>query len=171
MHDGPRTNREIRAPEVRLINVDGEMLGVFSVTEALRKAQEKNLDLVEIVPNSKPPVCKILDYGKFRYEEQKRKAEAKKKQKITEIKEVKVTPRIEQHDYMVKLKNMMRFFEDGDRVKVTMRFRGRELDHQEIGLGVLKRICEDVAHIAKAEQQPKLEGKQAVMLLSPVNKS
>lgn len=146
------------------------MLGVFTVPEAIRRAQEKNLDLVEIVPNSKPPVCKILDYGKFKYEEQKRKAEAKKKQKIIEVKEVKVTPRIESHDYLVKVKNMTRFFEEGDRVKVTMRFRGRELDHQEIGLGVLKRICEDVASLAKVEQAPKIEGKQAVMLLSPLQK-
>lgn len=146
------------------------MIGITSVPDALRKAEEAGLDLVEIVPNSDPPVCKILDYGKFKYEEQKRKAEAKKKQKVIEVKEIKVRPSIETHDYQVKIKNMLRFFEDGDRVKVTMRFRGRELDHQEIGFGVLKKICEDVADIAKVEQPPKIEGKQAVMLLSPIAK-
>jgi translation initiation factor IF-3 len=146
------------------------MIGVTTVHDALKKAEELSLDLVEIVPNSDPPVCKILDYGKFKYEEQKRKNEAKKKQKIIEIKEIKVRPGIETHDYQVKIKNMIRFFEDGDRVKVSMRFRGRELDHQDIGLGVLKKICEDVSGVAKVEQHPKIEGKQAVMLLSPLAK-
>jgi translation initiation factor IF-3 len=170
-NDGPRINREIRAHKIRLIDADGEMIGVVSTPEALRKAEEAGLDLVEISPNSDPPVCKILDYGKFKYEEQKRKAESKKKQKVIEVKEIKIRPSIEDHDYQVKLRSMMRFFEEGDRVKVSMRFRGREIDHQDIGLGVLRRICDDVSSIAKIEQHPKVEGKQAVMLLSPVKAS
>ncbi len=143
------------------------MVGVVTTQEGIRRAKEAGLDLVEISPNAEPPVCKILDNGRFKYEAQKKKAATKKKQKVIEIKEIKVRPMIEEHDYQVKVKSMLRFFEDGDRVKITMRFRGREIDHQEIGMEVLKRMCKEVEEIAKIEQSPRLEGKQVVMLLSP----
>ncbi len=142
------------------------MVGVVSPREGVERARELGLDLVEISPNADPPVCKILDYGKFKYEEQKKKAIAKKKQKVIEIKEVKIRPGIEEHDYQVKLRSIQKFIGAGDRVKISMRFRGREITHQDLGLKVLDRVCEDVADIAKVEQKPKLEGRQMLMLLS-----
>lgn len=148
-----------------MIDENGEMLGVYVLARALEKAQEKSLDLVEISPNAAPPVCKIMDYGKFKFQEQKKKAEAKKKQKAIEVKEIKLTPRIETHDYQVKLKKILSFCEAGDRVKVSMRFRGREMNNNEIGIALLNRICEDVKEVAKPESPAKFEGRQAIMFL------
>lgn len=153
--------------EVRLIDHEGNMLGVTPVPEALRRAQEVGLDLVEVSPNEKPPVCKILDYGKYKYEAQKKKAATKKKQKVFEVKEIKIRPTIEEHDYQVKLRNMIKFLSHGDRVKVTLRFRGREMAHQDLARKLFERICGDVEEISKVEQAPKLEGRQMLMLLSP----
>jgi translation initiation factor IF-3 len=150
-----------------LIDENGEMRGIVPLQEGLQRARDAGLDLVEVSPNAVPPVCKILDYGKYKYAEQKKKAAIKKKQKIIEVKELKLRPMIEEHDYQVKLKNMLRFLEEGDRVKVTLRFRGREIDHQEIGMQVLQRMCKEVEAVAKVEQAPRLEGKQMIMLLSP----
>ena len=143
------------------------MLGVLSVEDALRKAEEFGLDLVEVSPNADPPVCKILDYGKFKYEAQKKKNEAKKKQKVIEVKEIKMRPNIDEHDYQTKMRNVNRFLNDGDKVKLTMRFRGREMAHQEIGLNVLKRVQDDLAELAKVEAHPKLEGRQMIMVVAP----
>lgn len=142
------------------------MKGVVSTREAIKMALDAGLDLVEVSPNADPPVCKILDYGKFKYEQQKKAAEARKKQKIVEVKEVKIRPGIEKHDYEVKLRNARRFFEQGDKVKVTMRFKGREITHQEIGMGLLKQMIEDLADISVVEMPPKFEGKQVIMILS-----
>ena len=139
----------------------------MSVPDAIALAQEAGLDLVEIAPNSVPPVCKILDFGKFKYQSQKRASEARKKQKTIEVKEIKMRPNIDIHDYDVKMRNMRRFFDDGDKVKVTLRFRGREMAHQELGMQLLNRVREDVAEEAKVEAEPKLEGRQMVMVLSP----
>src|ERR1700735_1350992 len=165
--DGPRVNEEIRVPQVRLIDHEGEMLGVMSARDAILKAYAVGLDLVEISPNADPPVCKILDYGKFKYEQQKKKNEAKKKQKIVEIKEVKVRPNIDDHDYQVKMRAMKSFIEEGDKVKVTLRFRGREMAHQELGVKVLERIRADLETATKVEQMPRMEMRQMVMVLSP----
>ncbi|MCD8498236.1 MAG: translation initiation factor IF-3 [Alphaproteobacteria bacterium] len=165
--DGPRVNDQIRAQEVRLVGADGEMIGVVPVKEALTMAEEAGLDLVEVSPGAEPPVCKILDYGKYKYEQQKKANEARKKQKTVDVKEVKLRPGIEEHDYQVKLRNARRFLEDGDKVKVTLRFRGREMAHQEIGLGVLNRMKEDLGELAKVDMEAKMEGRQAVMVLSP----
>lgn len=143
------------------------MVGVVTPREGVERARDLGLDLVEISPNADPPVCKILDYGKFKFEAQKKKAAAKKKQKVIEIKEIKIRPGIEEHDYQVKLRSIRKFITAGDRVKVTMRFRGREITHQEIGMKVLDRVCSDVDDIVKVEQKPKLEGRQMLMLLSP----
>lgn len=165
--DGPRINEEINVDEVRLVGADGEMIGVVSIKEALVKAEESGLDLVEVSPQAKPPVCKILDYGKYKYEQQKKASEARKKQKVTDVKEVKIRPGIEKHDYDVKMRNARRFLEKGDKVKVTMRFRGREMAHQDIGLDVLKRMQEELQDIGKTDLQPKLEGRQMIMVLSP----
>ena len=143
------------------------MLGVLSIEEALERADEYGLDLVEVSPNADPPVCKILDYGKFKYEAQKKKNEAKKKQKVIEVKEIKMRPNIDEHDYQTKMRNVNRFLGDGDKVKLTMRFRGREMAHQEIGLNVLKRIQEELEEIAKVEAHPKLEGRQMIMVVAP----
>jgi translation initiation factor IF-3 len=142
------------------------MIGVVNVREALDMATEAGLDLVEISPNVDPPVCKILNYGKFKYEAQKKKAQERKKQKIIEVKEVKLRPMIEEHDYLTKLRNMKKFIEEGDKVKVTMRFRGREMDHQEIGMSILKRVCTDLGEEVKIELHPKLEGKQMIMVVA-----
>lgn len=144
------------------------MLGVFPTDSALEKAYEAGLDLVEVSPNADPPVCKILDYGKYKYEQQKKAAEARKKQKTVDVKEVKIRPGIEDHDYKVKMKNARRFLEGGDKVKVTMRFRGREMAHQDIGLDLLKRMQDELAEISKTELEPKLEGRQMIMVLAPV---
>lgn len=165
--DGPRTNQEIRVREVQLIDHLGANRGTVPIQEALGIATEAGLDLVEIAPNSVPPVCKILDYGKHRYNEQKKAAEARKKQKIVEVKEIKFRPMIDDHDYDVKMRAMKRFFDEGDKVKVTLRFRGREMAHQELGAKLLDRVRDDVLPIAKVEQDPKLEGRQMVMVLAP----
>lgn len=165
--EGPRVNEDIRVPQVRLIDQDGEMMGVLSTREAQRRATEVGLDLVEISPNADPPVCKLLDYGKFKYEQQKKKNEARKKQKVIEIKEIKVRPNIDENDYQVKLRAMKSFIGEGDKVKVTLRFRGREMAHQELGVKVLERIRVDMEIDTKVEQMPKMENRQMVMVLSP----
>ncbi len=164
---GPKTNQEIRAPQVMLIDSEGLKKGVIELPDALRLAEEAGLDLVEIVPNAQPPVCKILDYGKFRFLEQKKAAEARKRQKIVEIKEIKMRPGIDDHDYEVKMKAVRRFFEEGDKVKLTLRFRGRELAHQELGFAVLNRVRSETATFAKVEAEPSMEGRQMVMVLAP----
>nr|WP_194246379.1 translation initiation factor IF-3 [Martelella limonii] len=165
--EGPRANRDIRIREIQLIDEDGENKGVVLTEDALRMAEEAGLDLVEIAPNSTPPVCKILDLGKLKYANQKRAAEARKKQKIVEVKEIKMRPNIDTHDYQVKMKAMNKFFEEGDKVKVTLRFRGREMAHQELGMKLLSQVKEDTAEIAKVEAEPKLEGRQMLMVLAP----
>ena len=165
--DGPRVNEEIRIPQVRLIDQDGEMQGVLTVREAMQRAFAVGLDLVEISPNADPPVCKILDFGKFKYEQQKKRNEAKKKQKVIEIKEIKVRPNIDENDYQVKMRAMKSFIEEGDKVKVTLRFRGREMAHQDIGIRVLERIRSEMDVVTKVEQMPKMENRQMVMVLSP----
>ena len=165
--DGPRVNEEIRVPQVRLIDQDGEMQGVLTTREAMLRAYSVGLDLVEISPNAEPPVAKILDFGKFKYEQQKKKNEAKKKQKVIEIKEIKVRPNIDENDYQVKMRAMKSFIEEGDKVKVTLRFRGREMAHQDIGVKVLERIRTEMDPTSKVEQMPRMENRQMVMVLSP----
>ncbi len=165
--DGPRVNDEIRAPQVRLIDQDGEMQGVMSARDAWLRAQAVGLDLLEISPNASPPVVKILDFGKYKYEQQKKKNEARKKQKVIEIKEIKVRPNIDENDYQVKLRAMRSFIEEGDKVKVTLRFRGREMAHQEIGVRVLERIKNEMDPLSKVEQMPRMENRQMVMVLTP----
>jgi translation initiation factor IF-3 len=165
--EGPRTNREIRAREVQLIDAEGQNRGVVDLVEAMRLAEEASLDLVEIVPNANPPVCKILDYGKFRFLEQKKAAEARKKQKIVEIKEIKLRPGIDDHDYETKMKAVMRFLEEGDKVKVTLRFRGREMAHTELGYRLLIKVKAETAAAAKVEAEPSMEGRQMIMVLAP----
>ena len=165
--DGPRVNDEIRAPHVRLIDQDGEMQGVMSARDAWLRAQAVGLDLLEISPNADPPVVKILDFGKYKYELQKKKNEAKKKQKVIEIKEIKVRPNIDENDYQVKMRAMKSFIEEGDKVKVTLRFRGREMAHQEIGVRVLERIKNEMDPVSKVEQMPRMENRQMVMVLTP----
>jgi len=165
--DGPRINGEIIAPKVRLINEAGDMVGVVGVREAIQMAEEVGLDLIEVSPNAEPPVCKIADYGKYKYEAQKKANEARKKQKVIEVKEIKMRPGIDDHDYDVKMRAMKKFFEEGDKVKVTLRFRGREMVHTDLGVNVLNRVREDLDLIAKVEQFPKMEGRQMTMVLSP----
>src|SRR5881628_3712271 len=165
--DGPRVNEEIRSREVQLIDQTGHNHGPVDTRLALEKAQEAGLDLVEIAPNSVPPVCNLLDYGKYKYQAQKKAAEARKKQKVVEVKEIKLRPMIDDHDYDVKMRSMKRFFEEGDKVKITLRFRGREMAHQELGSKLLDRVRNDFASVAKVEQEPKLEGRQMVMVMSP----
>jgi translation initiation factor IF-3 len=165
--DGPRVNDEIRVPIVRLIDSNGEMQGVISTREAIQRAYAVGLDLVEISPNAEPPVAKILDFGKFKYEQQKKRNEAKKKQKVIEIKEIKVRPNIDENDYQVKLRAMKAFIGEGDKVKVTLRFRGREMAHQDIGVRVLERIRADMDPHTKVEQMPRMENRQMVMVLTP----
>ena len=165
--DGPRINEEIRVREVHLIDKDGHNLGNVAIARALAKAQEAGLDLVEISPNATPPVCKLLDYGKYKYQEQKKQAEARKKQKVVEVKEIKFRPMIDDHDYEVKMRSMQRFFEEGDKVKVTLRFRGREMAHQELGVQLLNRVKDDTIKLAKVESEPRVEGRQMVMVLAP----
>ena len=166
-NDGPRVNHQINVPQVRLVREDGSMVGVVSTREAISMAADAGLDLVEVSPNATPPVCKILDFGKFKYEEQKRKNEARKKQKVIEVKEIKLRPGIDTHDYDVKMRSIHRFLEEGDKVKVTMRFRGREMAHQELGAKVLDRVKTDLDAIAKVESAPKMEGRQMIMVISP----
>lgn len=166
--DGTRVNDQIRTPKIRLIDENGEMVGVVTVPEGLRRAEAAGLDLVEVSPNAEPPVCKILNYGKYKYELQKKASEARKKQKVIEIKEIKVRPGIEQHDYDVKLKAAKRFLEGEDKVKVTLRLRGREMAHIDLAMIVMNRLKADLAELAKVEQEPKMEGKQAIMMLVPL---
>ncbi len=165
--DGPRSNREIRIPKVQLINEEGTNLGVIATEDALKMAEDAGLDLVEISPNAEPPVCKILDLGKLKFANQKKAAEARRKQKIVEVKEIKMRPNIDTHDYEVKMKAMNRFFDDGDKVKVTLKFRGREMAHQELGMKLLMQVKEDTVEIAKVEAEPRLEGRQMMMVLAP----
>lgn len=165
--EGPRVNEEIDVPNVRLINGEGEQVGVVTTRAAIQAAMDAGLDLVEVSPNVDPPVCKLLDYGRFKYQAQKKANEARKKQKIVEIKEIKMRPTIDIHDYGVKMKAVQRFFEEGDKVKVTIRFRGRELSHQELGMKLLERVQVDTAATAKVEQWPKMEGRQMTMVMAP----
>ena len=164
---GPRINERIRAPEIRLIGADGENVGVVTPARAMQMAEEAGLDLVEISPTAVPPVCKIMDFGKFKYEQQKKEAEARKKQKIIEIKEIKFRPGTDTHDYEVKMRSVMKFLDEGDKVKVTLRFRGREMAHQQLGLELLNRVAADVGDAGKVESMPKLEGRQMVMMIAP----
>jgi translation initiation factor IF-3 len=164
---GPRINEAIRAREVRLIDETGQNLGIVPTPEALTRATQAGLDLVEVSPDADPPVAKILDYGKFKYQEQKKAAEARKRQKVVEVKEIKMRPSIDDHDYDVKMRAIQRFFDDGDKVKVTLRFRGREMAHQELGWQVLQRVKTDTEPIAKVESEPRMEGRQMVMVLAP----
>jgi translation initiation factor IF-3 len=166
-NEGPRVNREIDVRSIRLVGADGEMIGVVSLREGLTMAEEAGLDLVEVSPNADPPVCKILDYGKYKYEAQKKKNEARKKQKVIEVKEIKLRPGIDDNDYNVKMRNMRKFLEEGDKVKVTLRFRGRELAHQDLGVKVLDRVKVDLDDLGKVEQYPKMEGRQMVMVIAP----
>ena len=165
--DGPRMNQDIRAPRILLIDQNGEKQGVMPTSSAMEAAEEAGLDLVEIVPNAEPPVCKIMDYGKFRFQEQKKKAEARKRQKVVELKEIKLRPNIDTHDYEVKTKAMHRFFGEGDKVKVTLRFRGREMAHPELGMKLLQKVQEDFDEIAKVEYAPRMEGRQMIRILAP----
>ena len=160
-------NQDIRAPRVLLIDQNGEKQGVMPTDAALEAAEEAGLDLVEIVATADPPVCKILDYGKFRFQEQKKKSEARKKQKVVEIKEIKLRPNIDTHDYEVKARSMTRFFEEGDKVKVTLRFRGREMAHPELGMKLLQKVQADFEDVAKVEYAPRMEGRQMIMILAP----
>ena len=166
-----RLNREIMAPQVRLIGPEGEAIGIVSVMEALRMAGDRDVDLVEIAAQADPPVCRLMDYGKFKYQEQKKAAEAKAKQKIIEVKEVKFRPGTDDADYAVKMRNLRRFIaEDGDKGKVTLRFRGREITHQEIGMRLLEKIRDELSDVAVVEHMPKLEGRQMIMVLAPKKK-
>jgi translation initiation factor IF-3 len=165
--DGPRVNQDITAANIRLVDENGEMVGVVTRNEGLQHARRAGLDLVEVSPNAEPPVCKILDYGKYKYELQKKKNEAKKKQKVVELKEVQLRPMIDSNDLNIKCKAIDRFLHEGNKVKIVMRFRGRELSHQEIGMGILMKIKEQFEEIAKVEHMPKLEGRQIMMVLSP----
>jgi translation initiation factor IF-3 len=165
--DGPRANEMITAPKVRLIDENGDNHDVVATDRAIEMAYEAGLDLVEVSPNADPPVAKIMDYGKYKYEAQKRANEARKKQKTIDVKEIKMRPNIDDHDYDVKMRSVMKFIEEGDKVKVTMRFRGREMAHQELGLAVLNRVRDQVAEVAKVEANPKMEGRQMIMVIAP----
>jgi translation initiation factor IF-3 len=165
--DGPRTNSDIRAIQVQLIDAEGNNRGVVNLSDAQQLADDAALDLVEIVPNATPPVCKILDFGKYRFLEQKKSAEARKRQKVVEVKEIKLRPGIDDHDYEVKMRSVRRFFDEGDKVKVTLRFRGREMAHQDIGFRLLQRVRTETAPIAKVEAEPLMEGRQMTMVLAP----
>lgn len=164
---GPRTNEQITASQVRVISSTGAQLGIISIREALNYAEDEGYDLVEVSPDAKPPVCKIIDYGKLKYKEQKSKKEAKKKQKTIEVKEIKMRPGIDTHDYQVKVKALKKFISGGNKVKVSMRFRGREMEHQNLGLDLLKKLTEEVSEYAKVEVPPKSEGKQIMIILVP----
>jgi translation initiation factor IF-3 len=164
---GPRVNEAILAREVQLIDEQGENVGVISKRDAIQRAEEAGLDLVEVAGNASPPVCKIMDFGKYKYQAQKKASEARKKQKTVEVKEIKLRPNIDTHDYDVKVRAMKRFFEEGDKVKITLRFRGREMAHQDIGMQLLLRVRQESETYAKVEVEPKLEGKQMIMILAP----
>ncbi|MCK6429129.1 translation initiation factor IF-3 [Betaproteobacteria bacterium PRO7] len=165
-----RINGEINAPEVRLIGVDGEPLGIVKLAEAFRLAEEKDVDLVEIAPTAVPPVCRLMDYGKFKYQEQKKAHEARLKQKVIEVKEIKFRPATDDHDYQTKVRKLQEFLQEGDKAKVTMRFRGREMAHQELGLKLLERVRNDLEAVSQVEAMPRLEGRQMVMVLAPKKK-
>ena len=165
--EGPRANKEIRIPRIQLIDAEGTNHGSVPTEQALKMAEDAGLDLVEISPNSDPPVCKILDLGKLKYANQKKAAEARKNQKVIEIKEIKMRPNIDTHDYETKMKAVRRFFDEGDKVKLTLRFRGREMAHMELGMELLNKVREETATIAKVEAEPKLEGRQMMMVLAP----
>ncbi len=165
--DGPRINEAITNASVLVIDADGEKRGVMKIEDALDLAADAGMDLVEVSPNSETPVCKVLDYGKYKYQAQKKANEAKKKQKVIEVKEIKLRPGIDTHDYDVKMRAMKRFFDDGDKVKVTMRFRGREMAHTELGFDLLQKVKSDTDEFAKVEYEPKMEGRQMIMILSP----
>lgn len=165
--DGPRVNRDIRIREVQVIDADGSNKGVLPTFEAIKLAEDQGLDLVEVSPNSEPPVCKVMDFGRYKFAEQKKAAEARKKQKVIEIKEIKLRPAIDDHDYGVKMRAMKGFFEEGNKVKITLRFRGREMAHQDIGMKVLDRVKLDIVEFAKVENEPSFEGRQVVMVLAP----
>ncbi|MCW5619944.1 MAG: translation initiation factor IF-3 [Burkholderiales bacterium] len=166
-----RINQEITAPEVRLVGVDGEQIGVVGLAAAQRMAEEAEVDLVEIAPTAKPPVCRLMDYGKFKYQESKKRHEAKLKQKQIQLKEVKFRPGTDEGDYQIKLRNLIRFLEEGDKAKITLRFRGREMAHQEFGVKLLERVRTDLDPYGVVEQMPRLEGRQMVMVLSPKKKA
>lgn len=165
--DGPRINNEINASELLVIDDDGNKRGIMSRFDALRLAEAENLDLVEVSPGAKPPVAKIMDFGKYKYQEQKKANEARKKQKVIEVKEIKMRPMIDDHDYDVKMRSIKRFFEEGDKVKITLRFRGREMQHMDLGMEVLQKVKKDVDTIGKIELEPRLEGKQMIMIIAP----
>lgn len=167
---GPRVNERIRCPEIRLIGAEGENIGVVTPEQGRELAEQAGLDLVEISPNAAPPVCKIMDFGKFKYETQKREAEARKNQKTIEVKEVKFRPNTDTHDYEVKMRNVVRFLTSGDKVKITLRFRGREMAHQNLGRELLERVAEDVKEIGKIENMPKMEGRQMIMMIGPLTR-
>lgn len=165
--DEPRVNREITSQSIRLVDQNGNMVGVVSVSEGISLAEKAGLDLVEISPSASPPVCKILDYGKYRYEIQKKAHEARKKQKVVVVKEIKLRPMIDKHDLDIKMRNTLSFLEEGDKVRITLRFRGREMDHSEIGMKVINQVQAALAEHAKIEQSPRIEGKQISMLVGP----
>lgn len=160
-------NEQIKDKEIRVIDSNGEQIGIMPIKKALKLAQEKQLDLVKVAPQAKPPVCRIMDYGKYKYEQSKKEKEARKKQKIINIKEIRMSPKIEEHDFQVRVRNAQRFINDGDKVKVTIRFRGREIAHTDLGQGVLEKMAEELRDIAIVEKKPKVEGKNMVMILSP----
>ncbi len=168
--DGVRRNEQIRAREVRVIGPEGEQLGILARNDAIAAAREHGFDLVEVAAAADPPVCRIMDYGKFKYETQKKKQEAKKRQTVVQIKEIKVRPKTDDHDYETKVRHIRRFLEDGDRVKVTVFFRGREIVHKDRGLAILERVVEDTKDLGKMEQEPRAEGRTLQMLLSPLPK-
>jgi translation initiation factor IF-3 len=168
VQDGLYVNEKISSPKVRLVDENGEMLGILSHKDALERAYKAGLDLVEVSPNADPPVCKILNYGKYKFEEQKRRSEIRKKQKIIEVKEIQMRPGIDKHDFEVKMRSGRKFIEEGDKLKITLRFRGRELSHQQLGMAVLNRVRDTLQDIAKIEQHPKLEGKRMIMVLGPL---
>ena len=163
-----RTNEQITASEVRVISSSGKQLGIISIREALYHAEDEGFDLVEVSPDAKPPVCKIIDYGKLKYKEQKSKKEAKKKQKTIEVKEIKMRPGIDKHDYEVKIRALSKFISGGNKVKVSLRFRGREMEHQNLGMELLKKLTAEVSEYAKIEAPPKPEGRQIMMVLVPI---
>jgi translation initiation factor IF-3 len=164
----PRMNDEIRTPTIRLIDPEGNMIGVVPVKQGLAMAEQYGLDLVEISPTAEPPVCKVLDYGKYKYETQKKASEARKKQKVVALKEIKMRPNIDPHDYGIKMKNVRKFIADGDKVKFTLRFRGREMSHQELGMKLLQQVKADMEGEIRVESEPRLEGRQMVMVIAPV---
>jgi translation initiation factor IF-3 len=165
---GPRVNDRIRAPEIRLIGAEGENVGVVTPQRAMQMAEEAGLDLVEISPNADPPVCKIMDFGKYKYEQQKKESEARKKQKTIDVKEIKFRPNTDTHDYDVKMRSVLKFLQEGDKVKVTLRFRGREMAHADLGRQLLERVATDVEDHGKVEAIPRLEGRQMVMMINPL---